>query len=138
DRKTVLTGDAYESAEIIQGSELRVHRLVAALIGSDRPWASRLVGLCPHAVVGAFPMGAANGVDGRKVEHVESHARDVGQPFLDVAKRSVLALLAGGPREHLVPRAVTRPLRLNDDLDLTAVGRGKAAVGVPFHELCEV
>src|SRR6266852_7936288 len=70
DRQAVLTGDSNEVSEIVQGPELRMHRLVAALLGSDRPRASRLVGFCLHGVVGAFAMGAADGVDGREVEHV--------------------------------------------------------------------
>src|SRR5216683_7290056 len=90
DRQAVLTGDSNEASEIVQGSKLRMHRLVAALLGSDRPRASRLAGFRLHAVVGALAMRAADGMDGREVEHVESHARDVRQPALDVPKSPVL------------------------------------------------
>src|SRR6266851_9939308 len=101
---------------------------VPALLRSDRPRAARLVRLGTLAVVGALAVGAADGVDGGEVEDVEAHLGDVRQPFLDVAKRSVLAAFAGRPGEHLVPGAVASPLRLYQDFDLAPVSRRKAAV----------
>src|SRR5437879_2491906 len=92
DGQAVLTRRSHEPAEVFQRAQLRVDRLVPALIGPDGPRAARLVGLCPDAVVRALAMRAADGVDGREVEDVEAHAGDVGQPVLDLAERAVTAL----------------------------------------------
>ena len=83
-------------------------------------------------------MRAADGVDGREVEDVETHSGDVGQPVLDIAKGAVLALLAGRARKHLVPGAVSGAHRLDQHLGLASVGDRRRAVGVPLHQLGQV
>src|SRR5437879_9607528 len=83
-------------------------------------------------------MRAADGMDGWEVKDVEAHARDVGQPVLDITESAVLALLARRAREHLVPRAVSGADRLDDDLGLAPIRDRGAAVRVPFHQLGKV
>src|SRR6185295_18124790 len=50
---------------------------------------------------------------GRKVEHVEAHAGDVGQARLAVAEGAVSGA-RGRAREHLVPAAESRARRVGD------------------------
>src|SRR5690348_4676524 len=106
-------------------------RLVAALLGSDRPWTAGLAWLS-GPVVRALAVRAADGMDGREVEDVEALAGDVRDQLLDVPQRSDRA------RKQLVPGAEACLGRLHKDVQLAReVGR-EAAVCVPAHERARV
>jgi len=79
-------------------------------------------------------MDAADGVDRRQVEDVEAHARDVGEPLLEVAEGAVAAGPTGRARKHLVPGPAAGALGLDDDLELAAQRGPFAAVGVALHQ----
>ena len=107
---------------------------MASLLGADRPRAAWLARLRAGRVVASFPVRLADGVDGRQVEDVEAHVRDVGQAVLEVAERAVHTRLSRRARECLVPGAEPRALRLDHDLQLALVSGAERAVGVPVHE----
>ena len=126
-----------QAAEVGQGSEGGIHRLVAALLRADGPRAPGLArprGL----VVGALAMGVADGMDGRQVQDVEAHAGDLRQQTLDVLERAMFAGGAGRTREQLVPRAEPRLFGFHDHLELTRVGRRAAPIDVPAHEAAQL
>src|SRR5262249_1637749 len=116
DLDVVLAGPGEETLEVVEGAELGVDGLVAALLGADGPGAADVAGLGGDDVVLALAELAADGVDGRQVEDVEAQRGDVGQAGLDVLEGAVAARLRGaGAREQLVPGAVAGLLAIDDD-----------------------
>src|SRR5450756_2438377 len=77
-------------------------------------------------------------MDGRQVQDVESHLRDLWEAAFDVAERPVLAGFPRRAREELVPRGKARSFRLDDDLELLRIGHRKALVRVAIHQLGEL
>jgi hypothetical protein len=77
---------------------------MTALSGPDGPRAAGISRLADRRIVAALAVGDPDGVDGRKVEHIEAHAGDIWQPGLAVGKCGVGSRRrAAGAREHLVP-----------------------------------
>ena len=76
DLEAVLARRALEPAEIVDGAERRMDRIVPALGGADRVGTAEVAGLRPQAVVAAFAIGGADRVNGREVEDVEAHVAD--------------------------------------------------------------
>ncbi len=70
-----------EGVEVLQGAEVRVDRVVAALGGADRPGDAGIAGAGDEGVVGALAEGAADRVDRRQVDDVEAHLGDRRQPL---------------------------------------------------------
>ena len=131
----VAGGD--EGAAFLEGSQLRVHGLVAAVRVADGVRAAGLAGLGHERIVGPLALGHADGVDGRQVDHVEAHGLDVLEAIGHVreggAAEGILALRAG---PHLVPGAVLRLRRIDPQLAVGLVLEGRvherdlAGVGV--------
>src|SRR5258708_30363934 len=85
-----LRRDLDEPAEVVEGAELRVDRLMPTLLRAYGPRTARLAGL-RRLVVGSLALGLADGMDRREVEGVEAQAWDLGQATLPLAKRSMVA-----------------------------------------------
>src|SRR5215211_3031611 len=68
-----------ESVEIVDRSESRVDRRVAALGCTDGPRAAGIPRLWRQRVVATLPECTADRMDGWQVDHVESHRGDVGE-----------------------------------------------------------
>src|SRR5687767_3973909 len=66
-----------EPAEVVARAKLRVDRLVAAFLRTDRPRRSRIVWPRGQRVVAALAIPSSDRVDRRQVDHVESQ---FGQP----------------------------------------------------------
>jgi hypothetical protein len=96
-----------EPVEVVDGAELRVHRRVATLVGTDGPWAAGVVGVGGEGVVATLAKRLADGMDGRQVDDVEAHLGDGGQPL----HRSFEPAFRAG--EQLVPRAGARPMPID-------------------------
>src|SRR5687768_9494596 len=95
-----FAGPLHQRAKIVQRSQLRMDRFMAALFGTDRPWASDIVRVRCEGAVLSLPISAPDRMDRRKVKNVETHLCDSGQPALNVLERAVNARLVGGrPRE---------------------------------------
>ncbi len=132
-----LRGTA-EVLEVLERPQLRVDRLVAALDGPDGPRAARVVRPRRRDVVTALAVDPPDRVDRRKVQHVEAHGRDVGQPRLHVPERAVAAGLGrAGPREQLVPGTEPGALAIDDHDQLRVVDGRKWPFGVARHLLGE-
>ena len=126
----------HEAAEILQGAQLRMHRLMPALLGADGPGAARIFRARQQGVVAALAVGAADGMNGRKVQHVEAHGGDFGQPRLAVLEGAVPTLLAhAGARKQLVPGAEPGAFPDPPRPRFPLVPRGQAAGGILRHGL---
>ena len=101
----------------------RVDRVVAALVGADRPRRADVVRPGDQRVVAALAVDPADRVDRRQVEHVEAHRGDApGSRSAAVAKVPCLIGRrrpadhgALGAREELVPGGEQRPLAVDPD-----------------------
>ena len=103
---------------------------MAAFFGADGPGAADVAGFSDQRVVAALALVAADGVDGREIQHVEAHLGHIGQARFHVGKGAVPAgLVARRPREQLVPAGKARPLTVHLQRQVGA-GGGQAAVGV--------
>ena len=78
DLEAVLPGPLDQPAEAGQGAELGMDLKVTTLLRPDRPGTAGVLRAGLQSVVLAFAIGSTDGVDGRQVEDVEAHARDVG------------------------------------------------------------
>ena len=90
--------------------------IVAALVASYRPRRARITRPALLRVVGALAVAAADGMDGRKVEHVETHGRDLGQARLGLGEgRPARGISALRPRKQLVPSAHPAPFAIDPE-----------------------
>jgi hypothetical protein len=96
--------------ELFDRPELRVDRLVPALVGADRPRAARLALRRDQRVVLSLPVRAPDRMDRRQVDDVEPELGELRQHALDALEPAPRA------REELVPRAERRPLAVDVDL----------------------
>ena len=112
-----------EPPEILQGSQLRQDFLVPALRGPDGPGAADIAGLRRERIVDALAVHPADGLNRRKVEHIEAHFCHVGEPRLDVLEITVTGRFRrGGAGEQLVPAGECGALAIDRDLDGCAGG----------------
>ena len=94
-----------------------------ALRGPDGPGAAHIAGLRRERVVDALAVHPADGLNRRKVEHIEAHFRHVGEPRLDVLEITVTGRFRrGGAGEQLVPAGECGALAIDRDLDGRACG----------------
>ncbi len=92
----------------------------AAPIAQGLPTSS---GLGLERIVGALAVDAADRMDGRKVQHVESHLGQVRQPRLDVAKFAVTpGLRRGRTRKQFIPAAEAGALAIDQEIRRGAGG----------------
>ena len=104
-----VPGGRDEVVEILDGAQLRMDRVMAALVAADRPWRTDVIGRCGDAVVAALAVHLADRVDRRQVDHVEAHPRDARQVLGGGGERAVDGIALGVPtagrsRKHFVPR----------------------------------
>src|SRR6266704_7142809 len=116
-------------AKFLVRAQLWQDVLVSALGRADGPRAPDILGSCNQRVVGALAVDASDRMDGRKVQYVETHVGQVGQPRLDVAERAVTTPLdACRARKQFVPAAETRTLAVRHQFQ--SHRRGEAPVGI--------
>ena len=122
DLETVRVGGVDQPVEVVEGAELGMERVVAALLAADGVRAARVVRPRGQRVVAPLPVGAADRVDRREVEHIETHALDVGQALDHVVERAVaVGIAALRAREHLVPRGELGERPVDEHLELVRV-----------------
>ncbi len=73
----VLLGLGHKAAKILERAKLRVYRVVSALLGADPPRAADVVGRAQHGIVFALAVGAADRVDRREVDDIETQRSDI-------------------------------------------------------------
>jgi hypothetical protein len=128
-----------KTIEVFDRPEARFDRHVAALLRSDGPRTAGIAGPWREAVVRALSEAAADGMDWRKVQDVETHRRDVGQPrrrFVEGGAASRIG--ASRTRKHLVPGAEARPLGLHEHLEHAVESRRQPAVRIRGHPSGEI
>jgi hypothetical protein len=111
-----------ERAEVRQRAELRVDRVVPALLGADRPRRADVLRAGLDGVVAALAVDPADRVDRREIDDVEVHRGDGRQPFGGGRECAVLDrdrvrahLGALGAGEVLVPRGEQGALAVHPD-----------------------
>jgi len=135
DLHAVALGRPHQGPEVLQGPQGRLHGPVAAVLVADGPGGAGVARLGREPVVPPLAEARPDGVDGREVDHVEAHGREVGQPLHRVAEGAVPAghppLGAG---EQLVPGGEAGPGPIHHHLQLPVVARGRAPVRVGLHQ----
>ena len=71
-----LTGPRHEGVEVLEGAQVRVDGVVAALVGADGPRRAGIVRSGDQGVVRALAVLDADRVDRRHVDDVEAHGGD--------------------------------------------------------------
>ena len=104
---------ATSALEVLERAELRVDRVVAALVAADRPRAAHVALRRPRRVVAALAVRRADRVDRRQVDDVEAELGELRQHLLDALEAAPRA------REELVPGAEAGALAV----DVDVVGR---------------
>src|SRR6266446_4041365 len=97
--------------EIFQRSQLWMNRLVTALFGADGPGAADIIGLRGDGIV--FPLSecVSDRMDWRKINHIESHVRDIRKPGFAISKCSLPPRIGRTrPGKHFVPGREARLL----------------------------
>src|SRR5450759_5079355 len=133
--QAVLCCAGHQAPEVLESTELWMHRFVSAFRRADRPGAAGVIRSGRRAVVAPLAEAAADGVDRRQIEDVEAHGGDVIQAFLDVPERAVQARLRrAGAREQLVPRAEAGARAVHHHAQFFVVLRGIGPGGVTIHQ----
>ena len=128
----------HELVEVVERAELARIALVAAVGGADRPRAADVVGPGDERVVAALAAAAADRVDRREVQHVETHVLDIGQPGLAVVEGAVARRIVGSrARKKFVPGREAGPFALDGQRIDALVGPGVAQVGVLLGGIAE-
>ncbi len=112
DLHALLAGRRDEVVEVLERAQLRVDRVVPALVGADRPGRSDVLGAGHQRVVPALAVDLADRVDRRQVDHVEAELGDLRQPAGRVLERAVPgrgAVRRRSPRPPSAGTARTRP-----------------------------
>src|SRR5690606_39605248 len=89
DLHAVLTRRLDQYSKILQGAQLGVYGFVPTLFGANGVRAARIIRACLQAVVATLAVLPADGVNGRKVQNVETHATNFRQSLHDVEQRAV-------------------------------------------------
>ncbi len=138
-----LVRPRHEVVEVLEGAELGVDRVVAALVGADRPRRPGVALLGHEGVVGALAVDLADRVDRREVQHVEAHRGDRVEPLgrgAEAARDDLAGVavdigpLAAG--EELVPGAVERAGTVDVQL-VRALGRDEVAQRVALEDVVD-
>src|SRR5215831_766565 len=125
----------YQFPKVLQASQLRVNRRMASLQSADSPWTARISGIRGRRIILPLPMSQSNGMNRRKVQHVEPHRCDVGQARFAVFERAVLAgLEAACARKHLVPGAEACFLSIHDNAQFSVIRRYESPIRVLRHQ----
>src|SRR5262249_21662530 len=128
-----------EALEVRQRAELRIDRLVPALLRADGPRAPGIALVRRERVILALAVRAADRMDRRQVEHIEYHRCDTRQAQLQSAEGAVcVGTVRERAGEKLVPGAEARPLPIDRHRELLLVARSEAAVGIFFYEANEL
>src|SRR5262245_42381811 len=81
-------GETDKPVEIVNGAEAWLDCGMPAGCGADGPRAARIPGRCREGVVAPFAMRLADRMDGRQIDDIEAHGRDIREPCLRLAKRA--------------------------------------------------
>src|SRR5437868_7965731 len=126
-----------EALEVLHGAELRMDRFVPTFGAADGPGASYVFGSRLERVVLPLARRAADGMDRRQVDDVESELLDVRDHRLGVAEGAVASRGTGRAREELVPGAENGALALREDAQFLMMADGDAPIRMARRRLRE-
>src|SRR5207237_3847728 len=100
----ILLGFGNQVPEIVQGAELWMDGRMPAGGRANSPGTTWIIGSSHGGIVFALAVHLANRRNGRTIQDVKTHTRQVGQTCLAVLEGPVLAWhRRAGARKHLVP-----------------------------------
>src|SRR5882672_2779433 len=103
---------------------------MSALFGSNGPGTADVVRPRGDFIVLAFSKCVPDGMNWRKVQDVETHRGDVGEPSLAIPERTLAAGLGrAGSGKHLVPGRKAGLLPVDNHAKFFSVPRSEAAIG---------
>src|SRR5262249_2750976 len=85
---SVLFSGANEMVKVVQRAEVGREGLVPAENGTDRPWTSRFTRPRCSRVVFSFSKAFADRMNGREIQNVKTHLRDLRQQTFTVFERA--------------------------------------------------
>ena len=98
---------------------------------ADGPGAANIVRLSLLRIIFAFAKGMTDGMDGRKIEHVEIHGGDVGQPGFESLNVPCFAGRGrAGARKELIPGGEASVLAADADDKIFCVAGAEGMVGI--------
>src|SRR5215471_6169109 len=125
-----------QAPEIVQGPELGMDSRMPANGRSDGPGTAWIVGSGHGGIVLALAVDLANRMNGRKIEDIKTHVRQVGQTCLAILEGTMLAWQRrAGARKHLIPGAKAGLVTVHHHRELAWRGGRKTAVRIPRHKL---
>lgn len=92
--QAMFTRHMHQLAKFLEAAELRVHGVVAALLAADRVGAAGVSRAGLEAVVRPLAMRPADGMNRRKIQHIEAHPGDLGDACVHVGEGAVALLVA--------------------------------------------
>ncbi len=116
-------GRIAQPAEVVDGAERGMDRIVAAFAAADRVRTADVAGRGAQGVVLALAVGLADGMDRRQIKNVKSHVADRRQPADDIGEGAVALRIVGNrARKQLIPGAEAglRPFHFNGEGRLAA------------------
>src|SRR5215813_12685203 len=109
--------------------------LVAAFFRADGPGATDVVGAGRERIIFSLAERVADGMNGWKIEDIETHSCDIGQTVYTVEQRTVRAGCAGeGTGKQFIPRAKARLGALDVHPQLVIVSDCPAAIRIFSHQ----
>ena len=123
--------------ELVERAQSGLDRGVSALRRSNRPGTARIGRRGGQRVVAALAETAADRMNRRQIDDVESQVGDAGQRSARLAERRAAGRIgAGRSREHFVPRAEARALAVHPDAARRRVRRPRS-IRIREHPRCE-
>src|SRR6266851_261837 len=131
----ILLGCGDQAPEIVQGPELWMDGRMPAGGRPNGPGTAWIIGGGHGGIVLALAVHLANRMNGRKIENVKTHTRQVGQTCLASLEGTVLAWhRRAGAWKHLIPGAKAGLVTVHHHRELAWGGGGKTAVRIQGHE----
>ncbi len=131
----ILPSCGNQASEIVQGPKLWMDSCMPAGGRSNGPGTAWIIGGGHGGIVLALAVDLANRMNGREIEDVKTHTRQIGQTCLTILECPVLAWQRrAGARKHLVPGAEAGLVTVHHHRELTWGGSGKTAVRIQGHQ----
>src|SRR6266581_4922006 len=131
----ILPGCGDQASEIVQGPKLWMDSCMPAGGRSNGPGTAWIIGGGHGGIVLALAVDLANRMNGREIEDVKTHTRQIGQTCLTILEGSVLAWhRRAGAWKHLIPGAEAGLVTVHHHRELAWGGGRKMAIRIHRHE----
>ncbi|MCY1424218.1 hypothetical protein D9M71_399550 [compost metagenome] len=114
DFQAMVGSGGHQAAKILAAAQLRMDRLMAALVAADGIRATGVIGAGLQRIVRPLAKVAADGMDGREIQHIETHVADHRQAIVHVVEGAVAFGVVGDRTwEQFVPAGELGALALD-------------------------